>query len=172
MVEEDRYKGHDLLLELWQERMRSDPRLKLVIVGDGSDRRRIEEKSLSLGLGDSVIFTGPIPDGQLHALYRDCEFFVMPSSGEGFGLVYLEAMRAGKACIAACGAAAEVIEDGVTGLLVNPNSPQEVSDAVQALASSPQRARQMGAAGYQRFLAKFTSDHFAEALLAALGTCK
>ena len=67
----------------------------------------------------AVRFLGRVSDQALDALYRDCAFFVMPSRDEGFGLVFLEAMRAGKACIGGAGAAAEVIEDGVTGLVVD-----------------------------------------------------
>jgi phosphatidylinositol alpha-1,6-mannosyltransferase len=169
MVVEDRYKGHDMLLELWREVLQSTPQLNLVIVGEGSDRPRLQEKCRNLGLEDYVIFTGLIPDEQLRGLYSDCEFFVLPSSGEGFGLVFLEAMRAGKACIAAHGAAAEIVEPGVTGLLVNSDSPREVRNAVQRLAGDPQLAKKMGMASYQRFLDKFTADRFAESLLSALG---
>ena len=80
-------------------------------------------------------------------LYRRCAFFVMPSREEGFGLVFLEAMRAGKACIGGAGAAAEVIEDGVTGLVVDATEPEQVEKAVVRLFLEPEHARAHGPGG-------------------------
>ena len=92
-------------------------------------------------------FLGRVSDQALDALYRDCAFFVMPSRDEGFGLVFLEAMRAGKACIGGAGAAAEVIEDGVTGLVVDAAEPDEVAKAVVRLFLEPDDAGAHGAGG-------------------------
>ena len=80
----------------------------------------------------------------------DCAFFVMPSRDEGFGLVFLEAMRAGKACIGGAGAAAEIIEDGVTGLVVDPTDTDEVAKAVVRLFLEPETRARMGRAGAER----------------------
>ena len=104
----ERYKGHDQLLEA----MTTLPDARLVVAGDGDDRRRLEEKAAALGLGDRTFFTGFLSEATLAELYRRCAAFVMPSRGEGFGLVYLEAMRAGKPVLAARGSAAEEIVRG------------------------------------------------------------
>ena len=86
-----------------------------LVVGDGSDLSRLQSKAVRLKLGNAVEFAGNVSEERLYAFYRDCSFFVMPSRAEGFGLVFLEAMRAGKPCIGAEGAAAEIIEHGVCG---------------------------------------------------------
>ena len=91
--------------------------------------------------------SGACPIEALAALYRDCAFFVMPSRDEGFGLVFLEAMRAGKACIGGAGAAAEVIEDGVTGLVVDAADRQQVAKAVVRLFLEPDDAGAHGTGG-------------------------
>jgi len=168
LVGEARYKGHDELMELWPEVLERFPDFSLVIAGDGPDRPRLEAKASTLGLQRAVHFTGSVCDEELQRLYRDCEFFVMPSTGEGFGLVYLEAMRAGKACIGSPGAAAGVIEDGRTGIIADPGRKDDLLAALLALIGQPQRAAQMGNDGYERFLNRFTADRFGETLLSAL----
>lgn len=90
----ERHKGHDPLLELWPHVLKRFPAARLMIVGDGDDRVRLQQKAHSLGLDDSVVFLGRVDDATLQKMYRACAFFVMPSSRlEGFGLVFLEAMR-------------------------------------------------------------------------------
>ena len=84
----------------------------------------------------------------------------MPSRDEGFGLVFLEAMRAGKPCIGARGAAAEIIQHGVTGLIVDPDEPDELAAAVVRLFDEPDTCRRFGAAGRERFLSTFTDACF------------
>jgi phosphatidyl-myo-inositol dimannoside synthase len=168
LVGESRYKGHDELLELWPKVLDQFPDFNLVIAGDGPYRTYLQEKAAAMGLQDAVHFTGLVSDEELHRLYRDCEFFVMPSTGEGFGLVYLEAMRARKACIGAPGAAASVIEDGRTGIIADPRCKDELLGALLALVGQPLRTLQMGNAGYERFVSHFTADRFGKTLLAAL----
>lgn len=168
MVSESRYKGHDQLLELWPEVLDKFPDFCLVAAGDGPDRRRLQEKASALGLRKAVHFTGSVNDEELHQLYRDCEFFVMPSLAEGFGLVYLEAMRAGKACIAAPGAASAIIQHGRTGIIADPTHKDELLGALLSLIGQPQRTMQMGNAGRERFLCHFTADRFSSTLLTAL----
>ena len=106
-------------------------------MGDGNDRPRLESRARSLGLSHAVSFAGRVGDDELAALYDRCRFFVMPSRDEGFGLVFLEAMRAGKACIGARGAAAEIIEHDVTGLIVDPDRHEDLAAAVFRLFDEP-----------------------------------
>src|SRR5205807_7946290 len=142
------------------------PNAKLVIAGGGDDRPRLEAKRDALGLQDGVEFLGRVPDEDLQALYRGCAFFVMPSAGEGFGLVFLEAMRAGKACIGARGAAAEIIQHGVTGLIADPLRDDDVYAAVVQLFDDPAQCAAFGRAGATRFHAEFTDARFAARFLA------
>jgi glycosyltransferase involved in cell wall biosynthesis len=100
----------------------------------------------------------------------------MPSAREGFGLVYLEAMRAGRACVGSTmDAAGDVIVDGETGLLVDRDDRDALGVALGALLADGDRRAAMGAAGRRRYLAEFTADHFAtrfrELLVRPLGGC-
>jgi phosphatidylinositol alpha-1,6-mannosyltransferase len=163
----ERYKGHDVLIDLWPRIRDAVPDARLVVAGDGDDRARLEAKAAALG--PPVRFLGRVSDPALDALYRDCTFFVMPSRDEGFGLVFLEAMRAGKACIGGAGAAAEVIEDGVTGLVVDATDEAEVEKAVVRLFLEPETRSRMGRAGAERVAREFTEAHFRRRLRAILG---
>lgn len=168
LVGQSRYKGHDDLLDLWPAVLERFPGFNLVIAGDGPYRRNLQQKTSAMGLQNAVHFTGSVSDENLQQLYRDCDFFVMPSMGEGFGLVYLEAMRARKACIGAPGAAASIIEDGRTGIIADPSSKDELLQALLAMIGQPQRTVEMGEAGYERFLTHFTADRFGKTLITAL----
>ena len=156
----ERYKGHDALLGVWPRVLERHPEAVLVIAGDGDDRTRLETKARELGIDRAVTFTGRVSDEALGALYEQCRFFVMPSRDEGFGLVFLEAMRAAKPCIGAAGAAAEIIEHGVTGFVVNPGGHGDLAAAIERLYNEPETCAKMGAAGRERFLAAFTDRHF------------
>jgi phosphatidylinositol alpha-1,6-mannosyltransferase len=160
----DRYKGHELLLRAWPAVRRRRPRATLVMAGEGNDRARLESVAQSLGLANAVRFTGFVDEPQLADLYRRCALFVMPSVDEGFGLVFLEAMRAGKPCIGARGAAEEVIVDGVTGVILPSVDEPAVADAVVRLFDSPTLRHGMGQAGHRRFEQMFKNSHFAERL--------
>jgi phosphatidylinositol alpha-1,6-mannosyltransferase len=160
MSSAERYKGHDALIDIWGDMTKVEPGARLVIAGSGDDRPRLETKVRHLGLGNVVEFVGHVSDADLMQLYRTCAFFVMPSSNEGFGFVFLEAMRAGKACIGGLGAATELIEDGTTGFVVNPGDPGAVKAAVQKLWGRPELRKTMGSLGRARFLAQFTRERF------------
>jgi phosphatidylinositol alpha-1,6-mannosyltransferase len=166
MAAEERYKGHDLLIDIWPSIMDEVRGARLVVVGDGDDRARLEARASHLT--DHVSFLGRVSDGVLAGLYRDCAFFVMPSRDEGFGLVFLEAMRAGKACIGGVGAAAEVIEDGDTGFVVEQDR-EPLRRAVVRLFREPETRERMGEAGAARVAREFTEAHFRLRFRALLG---
>jgi len=170
LAADEGYKGHDLLLEAWPSILEHHPDARLWIVGDGDDRLRLESLAARLGLGRAVTFMGHVSNRELDALYWRCGFFVMPSLHEGFGLVFLEAMRAGKACIGATGAASEIIEHGVTGLIVDPSRPGDVRAAVVRLFDEPDTCARFGRAGVARFRAEFTDARFRARFAAVLPT--
>jgi glycosyltransferase involved in cell wall biosynthesis len=165
----ERYKGHDALLDVWPDLLSRHPDAVLAVAGDGDDRLRLEARAATLGLIRAVRFLGRVDDRQLAELYRSCRLFVMPSRDEGFGLVFLEAMRAAKPCIGGRGAASEIIEHGVTGLIVDPDSRHELSAALLRLYSEPHTCEQFGAAGRERFLSSFTDDGFRARLRGVIG---
>ncbi len=134
---------------------------RLVVAGDGGDRPRLEALAAALGVSGQVLFTGFVSEATLAELYARAAAFAMPSRGEGFGLVYLEAMRAGKPCVAArAGAAAEIVVDGETGLLVDPLDVEEIAAALGRLLAFPAAARAMGEAGRRRLEQRFTPERF------------
>jgi phosphatidyl-myo-inositol dimannoside synthase len=169
MAADERYKGHDALLEIWPAVVRALPNAMLRIVGDGDDRPRLERKAADLGLDRSVMFLGRVDDETLEREYDRCAAFVMPSTDEGFGFVFVEAMRAGRACIASRGAAAAVVDDGVSGLVVDPADRRQLIGGVIRLLGDRAAADRMGAKGRARFLRDFTEARFRERFTALVG---
>jgi phosphatidyl-myo-inositol dimannoside synthase len=169
MNADERFKGHDALLDAWGPVRGAVPRARLVVVGGGDDVERLRARAAALGLGAAVRFTGRVSDATLAALRSHAAFFVMPSSNEGFGLVYLEAMRAGLACIGGNGdAAAEIIVDGQTGLLVEPGNTHALAAAVSRLFLEPELTRRMGLAGSARARKDYALDRFQARVASAL----
>ncbi len=104
-----------------------------------------------------VTFTGAIGDEMLQSLYQACDLFVAPSLYESFGLIYLEAMNFAKPVIGCrAGGIPEVVEHGVTGLLVEPEAPAALAEAIVSLLRSPTQLYEMGVAGRRRLLDQFT----------------
>ena len=92
---DEQYKGHDEVLEVLPDLAKEVPDIAYLICGDGDDRPRLEAKAHRLGVADRVVFAGYIPDREKADHYRLADAFVMPGRGEGFGIVYLEAMACG-----------------------------------------------------------------------------
>jgi len=153
MARAEGYKGFEELIRIWPRVERARPGTRLVLIGDGSDRQRLT--SLAADLRASVEFTGSIGDEQRDELLRNCTAFCLPSRGEGFGLVYLEAMRLGKPVLAgSTDAGQEVVVNGVTGRVVSGLQADELLAGVLDVVGECGPA--MGAAGRQRY-----HDHFA-----------
>ncbi|MBK8987152.1 MAG: glycosyltransferase [Chloroflexi bacterium] len=104
-----------------------------------------------------VTFTGAVSDADLNSQYQQCDLFVAPSLYESFGLIYLEAMNYAKPVIGCrAGGIPEVVADGITGLLVDPEAPTQLAAAILRLLRSPTLLREMGLAGRQQLLETFT----------------
>lgn len=129
----ERYKGHDEVLRALPELQTRIPGLVWLVVGDGNDRPRLEHMARDMGLADTVRFLGPVDLETLKSAYRMADLFVMPSTGEGFGIVFLEAMASGTPALGldATGAR-DPLGDGELGSAVRPEDL--ASAIVEALA--------------------------------------
>ena len=131
MVSAERYKGFDEVIEAIATLGSSHKDLIYLACGDGSDRSRLELKAASLGVSQKVVFTGRIPEHEKAAHYRLADAYVMPSKGEGFGFVLIEAAACG---VSAMGSLAdggrEALRDGELGVLVNPDDPEDIKRGI------------------------------------------
>jgi phosphatidylinositol alpha-1,6-mannosyltransferase len=176
----DAYKGHDMViraLPLIQQRLGEKVLYRMVGEGNGLEnlRRLADEYDVST----SVEFAGRLEKRSLLAAYRNCDIFIMPSrmgtrtdgliTGEGFGIVYIEAAAAGKPVIGSNqGGAPEAFRDGSTGIAVNPFSVPEIVDAVCTLLEDPDMRLQMGRAGKRLVKDNFSMKAFDSQLAALL----
>jgi len=124
----ERSKGFDEVLEV----MRKLPEdVVYLIAGGGNDFERLQKKAVDLSLTSRVIFTGLFDEGEKPDLYNLADVYVMPSRGEGFGFVFLEAMACGVPAIASkIDGGREALLGGELGLLVDPANPAEIRDAI------------------------------------------
>lgn len=126
-----RSKGHDLLIDIFPELLKIDSNLTYLIVGDGNDRMRLQDKVQELGLSESIFFLGHIAEEEKSNYYRLADVFFMVGEGEGFGIVYLEALACGVPVIASSAdASAEVIEAIGSGLVIDPSSKEELKASI------------------------------------------
>jgi len=163
----ERYKGHDQLILGWPRVLARVSNAELWIVGTGDDQARLEALAESVGVVERVLFFGKVSHEKLLELYGSARVFAMPSSGEGFGLVFVEAMRFGLPCVCSRDSAAEIVVDQETGLVVDQN-PEAVAQACADLLSDCDRSDQMGAAGKLRYEREFTFAAMTKRLLHAL----
>ncbi|MGC5077840.1 glycosyltransferase family 4 protein [Agrococcus sp. DT81.2] len=162
----DWYKGHDVILEALPRVLARLPETRWVVVGDGRRRAALEERAVELGVDHAVTFVGAVSDAEKNAWLQRADVFVMPArypkgevAGEGFAIVYLEAAAWGVPSIAGnVGGPREAVVDGVTGLLVDPESAEQVADAIIQLGETPERTRELGARARHRAEAEFTWD--------------
>lgn len=141
-------KGFDLLIKAFPLVKDQFPDLNLVLIGDGPERRRLENISYRCGLRKSVIFCGSIEPENVPGYFAGCEFFVLPSRRESFGMVCLEAMSAKKAVIATdVGAISEFLHHGKNGLLVQDRSPRSLAEAIIRLLENPKLTKRFGMHG-------------------------
>jgi phosphatidylinositol alpha-1,6-mannosyltransferase len=166
MVSGEKYKGQDCLISAFPRICQAFPDAQLVLVGQGDDRPRLEALARNLPgtLASRVFMPGYVSYEILDRLYRNCYLFAMPSAGEGFGLVYLEAMSRAKSCLGGrVDATPWVVRDGSTGILVDdPRSSEQVADKITWLLAHPQEAQQMGRAGYELVRSYYLFPQFKE----------
>jgi phosphatidylinositol alpha-1,6-mannosyltransferase len=162
---DERYKGMDTLITALPRLLTEWPDVQLVAVGEGDDREWLEQIADGSGVLRHVHFLSGLTYPQIVACYKACEIFALPSRGEGFGLVYLEAMACGKPVIGgAHGGAPEVIDDGKTGYLVQHGDAGQLATSLEALLADPALGREMGARGRERVEQEFRFNVFAKSL--------
>ncbi len=161
----ERYKGMDTLITALPRLLARWPNLQLAIVGEGDDRPWLEELTEKNGVRLHVHFLSKLSYAELASCYAACDIFALPSSGEGFGLVYLEAMAFGKPVIGgAHGGAPEVIQDGVTGYLVQHGDAVQLATSIETLLRDPALGRKLGERGRERVASEFRFSVFAKSL--------
>lgn len=149
-------KGFDRVIEAFKQFSDRYKDLDYVIAGQGEDLVRLQQLIMQHQLSDRVHIMSHLSNAQIATLYQGCEFLIMPSRQlengdvEGFGVVVVEANLFGKPAIGGrAGGMTESIQDQVTGLIVDPNDPQSISQAMQHLLADTQYRHQLGAQAKQ-----------------------
>ncbi len=141
----ERYKGFDEMIDLMPQLSTIIPNLTYLIVGEGPDRDRLEAKVRSLNIQKQVVFTGFITESEKADHYRLADAYVMPSKGEGFGIVFLEAMACGIPVVASkLDGSREAVRDGLLGILVNPDDPEEIKTGILEALQRPKGSIPVG----------------------------
>ena len=169
MLRGEDYKGHRQLIEAWPRVLEMSPDAELWIAGDGDLRPALEQLVRTRGLGARVRFWGCISEERKERLIEQCRCLAMPSRGEGFGLVYLEAMRLGRPCLVGDrDGGREVVNPPEAGLAVDPDDPRQLAAAVSQLLTPGSDWDDWSLAARRRYESGFTAQHFRERLNAAL----
>jgi len=157
-------KGVDIVLRALQLLTKKNIPFRYVVAGDGPERKNLEQLAHELGVHQQANFTGYVAENDKWSLLESADVFVMPSrvepskSHEGFGLAFVEAGACGVPVIGTrVGGIPDAIVDGETGVLVSPESPSELADALASLHHDSKRRREMGEAGRKRAQTEFSS---------------
>lgn len=166
----ERYKGVDELVGALALLRPSFPNLFLVAVGEGNDLPRLRRFASDLGLADSVRFLENLSRAELAACYAAADIFALPSTGEGYSLVFLEAMAFGKPVVgAACGGPTDLIQDGINGLLVPPGHAPALAQALSRLLGDAALRAKLGRHGAEIVRKNFRFENFQSNLQSILG---
>jgi glycosyltransferase involved in cell wall biosynthesis len=130
----ERYKGYDRVVEALPAILAACGKVRLILVGNGDDAPRVEAMARRLGVDDAVTLAGFVPDDELADHYRLADVFAMPSTGEGFGIVYVEAMACGTPVLAGDrDGSADALDGGALGRMVDPGDVRAVAEGVISL---------------------------------------
>jgi phosphatidylinositol alpha-1,6-mannosyltransferase len=168
-------KGHLTLVRAMPRVLDRFPNAHLALVGRGPCLPDVVNEAHRLGLQEHVSFPGRLSDEDIAGLYQVCEVFALPTGRdrhgqvEGFGLVFTEAHAYGKPVVAGrSGGVADAVIDGETGLLVEPNQPEALADAITALMADPARAQRLGENGRRRVDLELNWTRFTRRMLDAV----
>lgn len=165
-LERGRDKGHRALIDCWPAVTSAVRDARLLIVGSGSDLEAIRQQAAASPARDRIEVRGFIGDTEVERVWAQTTVFAMPSRGEGFGLVYVEAMRHGVPVVASVhDAAPEINVEGETGYNVDLDRPTELPERVIHLLRNPSLATRLGANGRARWARHFTFSAFRQRFL-------
>ncbi|MDE3042956.1 MAG: glycosyltransferase family 4 protein [Nitrospirota bacterium] len=152
-------KAIDVLIKAFKIFSQTHTEVELWLVGDGPLRGQLEDLAQQLGLNEQVKFLGLQDRTGVRKLLRQCRFVVLPSRAEPFGIAILEALASGKPVVAsAVGGIPEIIEDGKNGILVEPENPQALCDAMTTVWNDRELAERLASAGYATVKQHFQWD--------------
>ncbi len=155
------HKGQEFLVGAVPRLRERVPGVKVAIVGEGKHRARIEEEIARCGVADDVLLTGFRADAP--AVIRACDVLAMPSVMEGLNTTLLDAQCLGVPVVASrVGGIPEAVADGESGVLVPPEDPEALADALADLLLDSDRRQRLGARGRERILGGFTVDHMVD----------
>lgn len=151
-------KGLDILIQAVQQ-LSAKTALRFVIAGDGPEQERLQTLAAQLGVQDRIVFLGDVGSEQIPGLMQHCEFFVLPSRSEPFGIVLLEAMTFCKAIVATkVGGIPEFVKHGVNGLLCDSEDSSVLAQHIEQLISDPTLRQTLGANGKQAVEAEYDQN--------------
>ncbi|NJD34684.1 MAG: glycosyltransferase family 4 protein [Betaproteobacteria bacterium] len=143
LAEFERYKGIDETLEVMPQLLEQEPGLIYMVLGDGDDQARLEAKAKALGIKDAVIFAGFISESEKSDYLRLADVFVLPGRGEGFGIVFLEAMACGVPVVGSqIDGSREALRNGLLGELVSPDDLDSVRIGILRSLNKPKEIPQ------------------------------
>lgn len=133
LASDERYKGYDRIIRALPDLNKTSGPLRFILVGKGEDRHRLEALAGVLGVRRLITFAGFVPDDELADHYRLADVFAMPSTGEGFGIVFLEALACGTPVVAGNrDGSVDALDRGRLGRLVDPNDVDAICSAISA----------------------------------------
>jgi phosphatidylinositol alpha-1,6-mannosyltransferase len=165
------YKGHRQMIDAWPEVRRHIPDAELWIAGEGDLRPDLERATAERGLGQAVRFLGFVSEQHKQSLIGQARCLAIPSRGEGFGLVYLEAMRLGRPCLVGTqDAGREVVDPPGQGLAADPDDRDGLTQATCRLLTTSPEWQTWSIHARQHYECNFTADHYQQRLLEALAS--
>ena len=165
----DAYKGHREIISAWPRVVRDAPDAELWIVGDGDLRAELQELAFRCGTIDRIRFLGSLSETDKTDAIAASRGLLMPSRAEGFGLVYLEAMRLGRPCLVSnCDAGREVVNPPECGIAVDPTDQHALVDAVRRLLAQGDEWQSWSVAARARYESLYTEAHFQDRLAGAI----
>jgi len=169
----ENYKGHNEMIAAWTKVIEVVPNAQLWIVGDGDLKSKLEGVVSRAGLDGKIIFWGWVSESEKLELIRKSNFLALPSRGEGFGLVYLEAMKEGRPCLVSTfDAAREVVNPPEAGLAIDTTQVDALVDAVERLLKTGPEWEVWSRRARDRYESQFTASHFQNRLIAALSSLR